>query len=178
MIDYNVLNIGLQCADREELSFCYEAVKEDFFDEITDDGFYIESESSDSQEIKAEKKKLQKLKKLSKKRIAAIATALVAFGALIVALKKTAPERAKKLSDKIKDVDKEFAPLRQAEIARSLTNKLGRSGGNSEPDPEYTKAAKAYSKKIRILGWRLSILCGTWKIPMDKLLFEEQECEK
>ena len=37
-MDYTLLEYAIDCADFDDLSFCYEAVRDDFFDDIAGGG--------------------------------------------------------------------------------------------------------------------------------------------
>ena len=185
MIDYNTLSIGLLCSDSDSYNFCYEAVKDDFFDEIG--GYMIESdgriqkirdkEKAAKAEVKKKagnaKAKLAKLKKLDRKQKAAIAAAFVALAAVVVALKKTAPARAAKLTAKIEQLQLEYEKIGAMPCPERLTN-----APTSRQDVKNAKDFLKNYKKQVMLGRRLTVLCKVWNIPFPASLFENNVADE
>ena len=85
-MNYYDLTVGMFCEEsgRDDLLFCYEAVKEDFFNEIS--GEYLEA-TKPSQNNNSKKTKIKNFLKTHKKLLKMCAVALVALTALVVAVK-------------------------------------------------------------------------------------------
>ena len=161
-MNYSLLHTGLVCEDREDLGLCYEAAREDFFDEISGDllleeGQDEKSDKDDKKQAKEAKKKVKKAKKITKKKIAACALLLTLLAAAVVALKKTAPERANKMHDKVDKLYTEYYELND----KIRSDESGDSSGNKK---EMRKLKLIYVKANALAGHLLA-LCKLWKVP-------------
>ena len=88
-MDYDILNLGVACADKEGFEICYEAAREDFFESISGEDIITEKKTSVQKAPSKSKFKniLASLKK-NKKKILFIIAGLTTLSLAIVALKK------------------------------------------------------------------------------------------
>ena len=148
MFDYNTLETGLWCAGKgfEEANFCYESVKESFFDDICgNDEFYTEGiVDKFKKPKKAEPTKSAKIKKIisaNKKKIAIVAACAVAILAAVVILKKKGKtkeaEAAKKVGESLKA---------SAEKLKEKNNEVENVAKEAEKELSHAKLAAEYAE--------------------------------
>lgn len=148
MFDYNTLEIGLWCENKEfeEANFCYESVKESFFDDICgNDEFYTEGIVDKLKKPKKEEStKSAKIKKLigaNKKKIAIVAACAVAILAAVVILKKKGKtkeaEAAKKVGESLKA---------SAEKLKEKNNEVEKVAKEAEKELSHAKLAAEYAE--------------------------------
>ena len=213
MLNYNTLSVGLLCQDKEEYNFCYEAVREDFFDEISDMDFFEDGEevsapapkrtmkekmrakassakgvaknkakaagSAAKNKAKAAggaakntaKAQIAKFKKLNRKQKAAIAAAIVALGAIVIAMKKKgAPEKVAKLEKRLDtykaEADDAFNALL---LAKDFSDREG--SDQTENMRKYLATYNKAQKRVIALGKKISKTCKFWKVPFPDNLF-------
>ena len=139
MFDYDVLNAGLYCesVEQDDAEFCYEAVREAFFDEISDME-YLE-ESGDS------KGKIKTILKENKKKIAVIAACIVAITAIIVILRKKGSKTSVEKAEQAKEV-----LVEAKEKAVEATKKAEQASKAATTDAEYAKAEKIAEQASKV----------------------------
>ena len=95
-----LLSFGMKCenSSNENYQDCYELVKEDFFDEITGDGYMSEAvrPNRKPRELTPQEKRKEWIKKRKKYIIGATAI-LAALGAIVLLAKKKDPDAAKEI---------------------------------------------------------------------------------
>ena len=160
-MDITLLEYGCACSDVDDLLFCYEAVKEDFFNEIS--GEYLES-SNDT----ISKSKIKDFMFKHKKLLKMCAVALVALTALAVAVKVKLDlkhaEKIEKLTNeqrqKYKEYKKKYDELtKKLEVVRNEGKEIcqdirTRDKDNAARQEEINRLlVRRQDKKLSVKEW-------------------------
>ena len=89
-MDYDILNLGVACAGKEGFEICYEAAREDFFENISGEDIITEKKGIQKTPSKSKFKTILAEIKKNKKKILFILAGLTTLSLAIVALKKRA----------------------------------------------------------------------------------------
>jgi len=99
-MNYNMLSFGINCIDDPELDFCYEAVREDFFDDISEDYF---SEAAIPENIKTPLIAIKDWIKKNRKKLVILAGAIAVLTAVALKLKSNA---AKEKREEVAEIER------------------------------------------------------------------------
>ena len=112
MNTYALYEFGIECADHDDLHFCYESVRDEFFNDISGDDFYIEKAKASG--VKAKLSTVKQWIVANKKKIALLAAAVAGLFIIAAQLrKKKALKEADALLEKAKEYKKECESLKK-----------------------------------------------------------------
>ena len=155
-MDITLLEYGCTCSDIDDLNFCYEAVKEDFFEEIGGSSF---NESGESGNKTA---KIKSLIRDNKKKIAIIAGVAVALGTISVLLYRKGKNKeaaaTKEASGKVKKL---------ASLFSRKNKEIEKDASGSDPEKAVKKAG-ALNAKISAIAKKVTSIKDKLKAKVSK----------